>query len=68
MKTASEEIRSEWRRFESNWEEVRATWNDEVADAFSRRFISPWGAKLPALLRTLESLEEATRNAERAAS
>jgi hypothetical protein len=68
MNRTSEDIRAEWRHFESIWEETHASWNDEVADAFSRRFLAPWGAQLPALLEALRGLEEATRNAERVVS
>jgi uncharacterized protein YukE len=68
VKPTSEDIRSDWQRFQTEWENVRASWKDEVAESFDRRFLAPWDAQLPALLRVLEDLENATREAERTGS
>jgi len=67
MIATSHTIRSDWRQFQIEWENVQASWKDEVAERFRQHFLNDWNAQLPGLLRTLEELEAIAREADRIA-
>jgi len=54
-----------WLHFDSQWQEVRATWKDQVALNFERQHFKPLEAQVQTYLRELGKLAKVVESVER---
>lgn len=63
--SASQRLYSEWRRLKSQFSDIKSSWDDEVSNTFSNRFVSPIESPFKELLDSLQNLEESIGQVER---
>lgn len=56
-------LRAAWSALQEHWAEARSQWRDPVADRFETEFWLEWQQQMPALLRTIDDLDQAVDQA-----
>jgi len=55
-----------WSELQNSLQEARASWKDDVALQFAKRFMSPWESEMPTFFLSLERLERELQDARHA--